>query len=162
MEKNPTSPEYETLSPESINILETASNMETKQPPLTPDMSPVVRPEVESIEMSMPHFPLSETKLSVIIDKTQDIILELLTSTAEIYLAQEEVFQNKEIDNPANSPKWKYRKGSKGNKLKAPYKDRKNGTEINSNGLENHSITVSLKSLYFTRKQWLGPRKLPN
>ena len=59
------------------------------------------------------------------IDKTQDIILELLINKAEIYLTQEEVFKNKEMENTANSLEWKYRKGSKGNKLKAPYKDRK-------------------------------------
>ena len=32
---------------------------------------------------------------------------------------------NKEIENTANSSKWMYGKGSKWNKLKAPYKDRK-------------------------------------
>ena len=47
------------------------------------------------------------------VDKTQAIILELLLNTAEIYLAQEEMSQNKEIENPANSSKWKYGKGSK-------------------------------------------------
>ena len=54
-------------------------------------MSPIIRPEVESLEVSIPHFPMSETKLSVMIDKTQHIIFELLISTAKIYLAQEEV-----------------------------------------------------------------------
>ena len=92
-------------------------------------MSPIARPEVEAIEISMPHFPLSETKLSVIIDMTQDIICELLISTVGIYLAQEKVSQNKEMESPANSPKWMYGKGSKGHKLKAPYKDRKGGAE---------------------------------
>ena len=48
-----------------------------------------------------------------------------MINTAEIYLAQEEESQNKEIENPTNSSKWKYRKESKGNKLKAPYNDRK-------------------------------------
>ena len=95
------------------------------QPPPTPDMSAIVRPKIEPIEMSMPCFLMSETKLSVMRDKTQDIILELLISTAVIYLAQEEVSQNKEIENPANNSKQKYGKGSKGNKWKAPYKDRK-------------------------------------
>ena len=80
---------------ESINTLETKSEMESDQPPLTSDMSPVIRPEVQSIEMPMPCFPLSETKPSVVIDKTQDIILELLMNSMEIYLAQEEVSQNK-------------------------------------------------------------------
>ena len=74
--------------------------------------------------MSMPCLPLSETKLSIVIDKTKDIILEVLTNIAEMYLAQEEVFKNKEIENSANSSEQKYGKGSKGNKLKAPYKDR--------------------------------------
>ena len=54
-------------------------------------MSPIIRP----IE-SEPHFPLSETKISVVLDKTQDSILELLLNTAEIYLAQE-VIQEKGI-----------------------------------------------------------------
>ena len=55
----------------------------------------------------MPHFPMSETKLSVMIDKTQDIILELWINTVEIYLAQEDVFRNREIENTANSSEWK-------------------------------------------------------
>ena len=106
--EHPTSPEHESLikfsrTPESINTLETESDMEPEQPPPTPDMSPIVRPEVESMEMSIPHFPMSETKCSVTVDKTQDIILELLINTAEIYLAHEEVSQNKETENPANS-----------------------------------------------------------
>ena len=50
---------------------------------------------------------------------------------AEIYLAQEKGSHNKEIENPANSSKLKYVKGSKGNKLKAQYKDRKGGAENN-------------------------------
>ena len=68
---------------------------------------------------------MNEPKLSVMIDKTQGIILELLINTAEIYLDQEEVFKSKEIGNTANSSEWKYGKGSKGNKLKALYKDRR-------------------------------------
>ena len=47
--------------------------MEPDQLPLTPDMPPIIRPEVESLEVCMPHFPM--TKLSVMIDKTQHIIL---------------------------------------------------------------------------------------
>ena len=42
----------------------------------------------------------------------------------EIYLAQEEVSHNKE--KPVNSSERKYGKGSKGNTLRAPYKDRRN------------------------------------
>ena len=130
----PSSPDHESLTefsrtPESINNLESESEMEPEQPCPAPNMSSIVRPEVELIKMSMPCFPLSETKPRVIIDKTQDIILDLLISTVEIYLAQEEVSQNKEIENPANSPKWKYGKWSKGNRLKAPYKDIRGGAE---------------------------------
>ena len=78
-------------------------------------MSPIVRPEVKPLEVSISHFPMSVTQLSVVIDKTQDIILELLINTAEIYLTHEEVSQNKDIEeNPANSSKWKYRRGLKG------------------------------------------------
>ena len=33
-------------------------------------------------------FSLSETKLSVVLDKTKDIILELLMNSMEIYLGQ--------------------------------------------------------------------------
>ena len=88
-------------------------------------MFPIIRSEVESLEVSMPHFPMRVTKLSVVIDNTQDIILQLLINTVEIYLAEEEVFRNKGIENTANSSEWKYGKRSKENKLKAPYKDRK-------------------------------------
>ena len=77
----------------------------------------------------MPCLPLRETKLSVVIDKTQNIILELLINAAEIYLAKEEVSKSKKIENAANSSEWKYGKGFKGNKLRAPYKDRKGEVE---------------------------------
>ena len=107
-----------------INTLDIELEIEPEHPP-TPDMSPIIRIEQESLEVSMPHFPMSETKLSVVIDKTQDIILELLINTMEIYLAQENVFRKKEIENTTNSSEWKYGKGSKGNHIKAPYKDRK-------------------------------------
>ena len=75
--ENSTSPEHESLTEflrtqESINTLETESEMVPEQPPPTPDMSPIVRPGVEPIEMSMPCFPMSETRLSVMVDKTQD------------------------------------------------------------------------------------------
>ena len=108
---------------EFIFALETNSEIESDQPPLTPDMSPIIRPEVQSIEISIPHFPLSETKLSVVLDKTQEIIFELLMNSMEIYLAQEKVFQDKEKF--VSSSERKYWKGFKGNKLRAPYKDQR-------------------------------------
>ena len=43
------------------------------QPPPTPDMSPIVRPE--PIEISMPCFPMSKNKLSATVDKTQELFL---------------------------------------------------------------------------------------
>ena len=117
--EKPTSPEHGTLT-ESTNTMETQLDIEFEQPPLTPDMSPITRPEVQSIEMSMPHFPLNKTKLSVVIDKTQNIILELLINTVEIpkqkiSVAQEDVFQNKQ--KLVNSSQRKYGKGSKEKKL---------------------------------------------
>ena len=54
-------------------------------------MSPIIRPTEEESP-----FPLSETKIRVVLDKTQDIILELLLHSAEIYLVQEELSKNKE------------------------------------------------------------------
>ena len=96
MGKEPTSPAQGTLT-ESINALETDLEVEFQQAPLTPDMPLIIRPEVQSIEMSMHQFPLSETELSVVIDKIQDIILELLMISMEIYLAQEEVSENKDL-----------------------------------------------------------------
>ena len=99
---------------EPMHTPETDSKREL---PPTPDMSPIIRP----IELESP-FPLSETKISVVLDKTQDIILELLLHSAEIYLVQEELSNNKE--NCASKSKQGCGKGSKGNKLKVPYKDR--------------------------------------
>ena len=62
-----------------------------KELPPTPDMTPIVRPiEFES------SLPLREAKIEVILDKTQNIILELLLNSAEIYLVQEELDKNKE------------------------------------------------------------------
>ena len=60
----------------------------------------------------------------VVLDKIQDIFLVLLMNSMEIYLAQEEVPQNKE-----KLVERKYGKGSKGNKLRAPYKDRMSRVE---------------------------------
>ena len=96
---------------EYINTLETDSEIESEEPPLIPDMSPIIRPEVQPIEISMLHFPLSETKLSIVIDKIQDINLELLMNSIEIYLAQEKVSQNKE--KPVNSSERSMGRGSK-------------------------------------------------
>ena len=90
------------------------TNSERELPP-TPDMSPIIRP----IELESP-FPLSETKISVVWDKTQDIILELLLHFVEIYFTQEKLSGNKK--NCESKSKQGCGKGSKGNKLKAPVK----------------------------------------
>ena len=55
-------------------------------------------------------------------DKTQNIILELLLNSVEINLLQEELDKN--IENIKNESKHGCGKEAKGNKLKAPYKDR--------------------------------------
>ena len=81
---------------ENVHTPETSLEIEFKQLPPTPDMSPIIRSKGQSIE-SMPCFPLSETKLSVVRDKSQDTILELLINFTEIYLAQEELFKTKKI-----------------------------------------------------------------
>ena len=102
------------FEPDHVYTPETNSKREL---PPTPDMSPIIR----SVEFE-PCFPLSETKNSVVLDKTQDVILELLLNYAEIYLAQQELSRNKE--NYMRKSKQGCGKGSKGNKLKAPFKDR--------------------------------------
>ena len=90
---------------------------ETDSEKETPDMFPIVRPiEFES------SLPLGEDKIKVVLDKTQNIILELLLSSAEIYLIQKELGKNK--DNIKNKSKHWCGQESKGNKLKAPYKDK--------------------------------------
>ena len=53
-----------------VHIPETDSAMEFKQLPPTPHMSPIIRPKTKPIK-SIPSFPLSETKLSVVLDKTK-------------------------------------------------------------------------------------------
>ena len=103
---------------EFVHTQETDSEVEFEQLPSTPDMFPIIRSKVRPTE-PMPHFPLSETKLSVVLDKTQDIILELLIKSMEIYLAPEELSQNKE--NYISGSEQKFRKGSKGNGLRVPY-----------------------------------------
>ena len=90
-------------------------------------MSPIIRADIQSIEMSKSHFPLSKTKLSIVIDKTQDTILELLMNSMEIYVVQEEVSQNKE--KLVSSSERKYGKGFKGKNLRALYKERRNEVE---------------------------------
>ena len=134
---------------------------ESDQPPLTPGMSPIIRPEVQSIEMSMPHFPLSETKCSVVIDKTQDIIPELLMNVMEIYLAQEEVSQNKE--KLVNSSERKYGEGPKGNKLRAPYKDRRSKVESTPKQFVRKPFHyIEPKESLFYKEQWQKSKKPPH
>ena len=69
-----------------VHTAETDSKMEFEQLPPTPDMSSIIRSKIPHTE-SIPHFPLSKTTLSVVLDKTKDIILELLINSTEIYLA---------------------------------------------------------------------------
>ena len=76
-------------------------------------MPPIIR----HIKLKSP-FPLSETKINVGLDKTQDITLKLLLHSAEIYLVQEELSKNKENCVSLN-------KGvERDPKEIAPYKDR--------------------------------------
>ena len=86
-------------------------------------------------------------------------------NSMEIYLAQEEVSQNKE--KLINSSERKYGKGSK--EKKGPRKINKElhtkirGVKLKvhpNNLLEGHFITLCLKNLYFIRKQWQKVRKL--
>ena len=72
---------------ESINTSESNLEIESDQPPLSPNMSSIRRPEEPSL---IPYCFLSETKLSVVLDITQEIILEFLLGSAEVYLAREE------------------------------------------------------------------------
>ena len=104
---------------EFVHTLEADSEMEFEQLPPTLDMSPIIWYKIPSME-SIPHFPVSENKLSVVLDKTQDIILELLINSMEIYLAWQQSSQNKE--NCMSKLEQKLGKQSKGNKLKASYK----------------------------------------
>ena len=55
-----------------MNISESNLVIESNQPPLTPDLFPIRRPEEPLL---IPHCFLSETKLTVVLDKTQEIIL---------------------------------------------------------------------------------------
>ena len=74
---------------EPMHTPETNSRREL---PPTPDLSPIIRP----MELESP-LPLSETRTSVVLDKTQDIILELLLHSAEIYLIQKELSKTRRI-----------------------------------------------------------------
>ena len=67
--------------------------IESDEPPPTPDMSPIVRPEVQ---LSMSHFPLSDTRVTVFLDRSQEVILEFVLNSVEIYLAKKETVKNKE------------------------------------------------------------------
>ena len=61
-------------------------NLYTPQRPIQKETS-LESPIIICIEFE-PHFPISKTKISVVFGKTQDIILELLLNSAEIYLVQ--------------------------------------------------------------------------
>ena len=78
-----------------VHTSETDSMAEFNQLAQNPDMSPIIRPKTKLVE-SMPRFPLIEIKLSVVLDKIQDIILELLINSTEIYLAPEKLTENEE------------------------------------------------------------------
>ena len=113
------SPTQDALT-ESVNTSEINSGSESDQPSLTPDMSSIRGPEEPLI---ISHYILSETKLTVVINKTQEIILEFLLRSAEIYLAIEE--RSGSETKVLNKSERKHGNGAKGNKLRAPYKDRK-------------------------------------
>ena len=120
-------------------------------------MAPIIRSKIPPTE-SIPHFPRSETKLSVVLDKSQDIILELLINYTEINLAWEELSQNKEkyISNLEHT----FGKGSKGNKLKAPYKDRQGEIKIYLRQQSKIPSTIKiLKNPCFIRREWLESRQ---
>ena len=106
-----------TISPikqEPTYTLETDSEKEFEQLPPMPDMSPIIRPVMLPMG-SLPYFPISETKPSVVLDKTQDIIIELLIKSMGIFSAQEESSQNGE--KYLINLKQNFGKKSKGNKF---------------------------------------------
>ena len=78
-----------------VHTPETDFETELEQLPQTADMSPIIRPIIPPME-SVPYVPLSETKISVILDKTLGIILEFLINSAKICLVWEELSQNEE------------------------------------------------------------------
>ena len=130
---------------------ETYSEMKFKQLPPTPHMSSIIRSKIQSTE-SIPHFPLSETKLIAVLDETKDITLELLINSTEIYLAWEELSQNKENNISSSEPK--FGKGSKGNMLKAPYKDRQCGIQSKPQTTSDRSFPYKdpKESLFFKER----------
>ena len=116
-----------------------------KELPPTPDMSPIVKPiEFES------SLPLKEAEIKVVSDKTQNIILELLLNSAEIYLVQEELARNKE--NIENKSKKGYGKESKGNKLKAPYKDRPSKNKLQRRNEKPYHNKNPKESIYYKER----------
>ena len=74
---------------------------------------------------------LSKTKLSIVLDITQEIILEFVLRSAEIYPAREK--QSKTEEQFLSSSGRKYRNVSKGNRLRAPYKNRNNEINVHPN-----------------------------
>ena len=115
-------------------------------------MSPIIRSEVQSIEISMPHFPLSGTKLSVAPDKTQEIILELLMNSMEISLVQEKVFQNRKVCKQLRKEVWE---GVQGKKVKTSVQRLKEKGRKYAKQFIRKPINYIEPKEYFTRKQWL-------
>ena len=73
------------LKHELIYTPETDSEMEIKQLPPTPDMSPIIRPVMPPTESTS--FPYKWNQTQCCLRQTQDIIIELLINSKEIYLA---------------------------------------------------------------------------
>ena len=115
--------------------------------PPTLHMSPIIKP----MELESP-FPLSKANISVVRDKTQDIILELLLHSAEIYSGQEELSENKE--NCLSKSKQGCGKVSKGNKLKAPYKDRPSKGIVQRRDKKPFHYKNLKESLYLNKREW--------
>ena len=128
---------------EPVHTPETDSE---KELPPTPDMSPIVRLiEFES------YLPLKEAKIEVVLGQNQNIIWELLLNSVEIYLVQEELDRNEE--NIENKSKHGCGKESKGDKLKAPYKDRPS-KNILQKEMKNPIFIKLWKSLYSIKRGW--------
>ena len=98
-----------------MNTSESNLEIESNQPPPTPDMSSIKRHEELIL---IPYCFLSETKLSVVLDKIQEIILKFLLRSGEIYQAREKKSKNEErfLSNLGR----KYGNGSKGNNVSTP------------------------------------------
>ena len=80
-------------------------------------MSPIIRPEGWTYP-----FTTSETKINVILDKTHEVVLAIL-QVAKTYLSQEQLVEIKKSN--VNKNRQGCGKGSKRNKLRIPYKDRR-------------------------------------